>query len=294
MRPPEAVVLARAAAQHGVISSSQLAEAGLSAGWIQHRLKRGWLRRLHRGVYLIGPLEAEYSRAMAATLAAGSGALLSHYPAAVLWGLRPPRQGPMHVTIADGDRRSRAGIRIHRSILHPHDATRRHGIPVTSAARTLLDLAATATARETDRAANEAHVLDLVSTRSLNEQFSRYPWHRGTAALKEAHRTEPQLTRSEAERRMLDLIRKAGLPTPEVNVQLHGYEVDFLWREQRLVLEVDGYAFHSSRRSFELDRRRDQVMAAAGFRVTRATWRQTEDEAIGVAARLAVALSLPA
>jgi very-short-patch-repair endonuclease len=283
--------LVRAGAQHGVISSSQLAEVGLSAGWVQHRLKRGWLRRLHRGVYLIGPLEAEHSRAMSAALAAGSGALLSHYPAAVLWGLRPPREGPMHVTIREGDRRSRERIRIHRSILHPQDATRRLGIPVTSVARTLLDLATTATAKELDRAANEARVLGLVSTHSLNEQFSRYPRHRGTAALTAALQTEPRLTRSEAERRMLDLIRKARLPTPETNVRITGYEVDFLWRDAKLVVEIDGYAFHSSRRAFERDRRKDRELHALGYRVIRITWRELVEEPEAVVAALAAALS---
>jgi very-short-patch-repair endonuclease len=289
MRPVEVerMVLAVARGQHGVISVAQLAELGLSPGWIQHRLARGWLRRLHRGVYLVGPIEAERSRAMAATLATGPGALISHYPAAVLWCLRPPQEGPMHVTVAN-DKRDREGIHIHRAALHPADATRRHGIPVTSAARTLLDLAATTSV---DRALNEARIHRLVSDPSLNEQFSRYPRHRGTAALKEAMRTEPKLTRSEAERRVLDLIREAGLPTPEANVRIAGYEVDLLWREQNLVVEIDGYAFHSSRRSFELDRRKQSALAAAGLRVARVTWRQAQEEAIAVAARLATALA---
>src|SRR6476659_2655013 len=151
MRPGEVeqVVLARARQQHGVISSAQLAHAGASPGWIGHRVNRGWLRRLHRGVYLVGPLDAPHARSMAATLAAGSGALVSHYPAAVLWDLLPPNEDPIDVTIAGRDRRSRPGIRTHIvSTLHSADVSRRHGIPVTSAARTLLDLAATSTTRE--------------------------------------------------------------------------------------------------------------------------------------------------
>jgi predicted transcriptional regulator of viral defense system len=227
MRPGEVerVVLARARAQHGVISSAQLAEAGASPGWIHHRVERGWLRRLHRGVYLVGPLEAPHARAMAATIAAGRGALLSHYPGAVLWDLRPPGEGPMHVTIVGHDRRSRPGIRTHIvSTLHPSDITRRHGIPVTSAARTLLDLAATAPTQELDRALNEAHLQRRVSPHSLNEQFSRYPHHKGTAALKVLIDNEPKLTRSDAERLMLDLVRKADLPTPETNVRIAGWE----------------------------------------------------------------------
>jgi very-short-patch-repair endonuclease len=216
--------------------------------------------------------------------------VLSHYPAAVLWGLRPAREGPAHVTLPHGAH-NRPGIITHRAALHPADVTRRHGIPVTSAARTLLDLAATEPTTELERALNEAHLQRRVSTHYLNEQFSRYPRHRGTAALREAHQTEPKLTRSEAERRALELIRRAGLPPPEVNVQLHGYEVDMVWPNERVVLEIDGYAFHSMRRSFEQDRRRDQILTTAGYRVLRITWRQltNEPEAVLVAITRALA-----
>jgi predicted transcriptional regulator of viral defense system len=190
----ESAVLAVAARQHGVISQAQLAAAGLGRGWVRHRVARGWLRRLHRGVYLVGPLVAEHSRAMAAVLAAGPEAVVSHHPAAVLWDWRPPREGPMHV-IAGG--RSQAGVIVHHTALDPRDRTRRHGIPVTSAARTILDLAAAAD--QLERALNEAMLQRRVSLRSLNEQFSRYPRHRGTAALRRLLESEPTLTRSDAE-----------------------------------------------------------------------------------------------
>ena len=286
----EAVVVALACDQHGAISSRQVARAGLSAGWVRNRVKTGWLRPMHRGIYLVGPLESAYSRPMAATLAAGPDALISHYPAAVLWGLLPSTDGPIDVTIPERKARNRPGVRVHRARLHPHDGTRRHGIPVTSAARTLLDLATTATAKELDRAANDAWNLRLVSTHSLNEQFSRYPRHRGTAALKMAHSTEPRLTRSEAERSALELIRKARLPTPETNVRIGGYEVDLLWRAASLIVEIDGYAFHSSRRAFERDRRKDRELHALGYRVIRITWRELVEEPEAVVAALAAAL----
>jgi very-short-patch-repair endonuclease len=284
-------VLGLARRQHGVVSWSQLAGAGVSARWVDLRLARGWLRRLHRGVYLVGPLETEHSRAMAATLAAGPGALVSHYAAAVLWGLRPPADGPIDVTVPGRKTRCRPGIRTHNGDLHPADATLRHGIPVTSAARALLDLAATAATKDVDLALNEAHVQRRVSSHSLTEQFSRYPRHRGTAALREAQRTEPKLTRSEAERRAMGLIRKARLPKPETNVRIAGYEVDLVWREQRLVVEIDGFAFHSSRRSFERDRRKDRELQARGYRVMRITWRELVEEPEAVVAALAAALS---
>ncbi len=287
-------VLTLAGRQHGVITTAQLVEAGWSRHAIAHGVRTGWLRRVHRGVYLVGPLETPLTAAMAATLAAGRGALLSHHPAAVLWGLRPPRPGPIHVTVIARDVRS-PEFRTHRvADLDRHDATRRHGIPVTSPARTLLDLAIQATTNELDRATNEARIHHLVTHHSLNEQFRRYPRHRGTQALREAIRADPAFTRSEAERRALELIRRAQLPAPEANAQLHGHEVDLLWREHRLVVEIDGYAFHSSRRSFERDRRKDRELGDAGYRVLRLTWREVTEQAEATAAALATALTRPA
>src|SRR3954452_14257296 len=200
---PEAVIWRVAGGQHGVVTSAQLVAAGWSKDQILGRARIGWLRSVHRGVYLAGPLETPHTVAMAAVLA--TGGVISHSPAAVLWDWRPPREGPMHVTAAG---RTRAGIIVHRATLHPADITRRHGIPVTSAARTILDLAATG--EELDRALNEAMLQRRVSPRSLNEQFSRYPRHRGTAALRQLLESEPHLTRSDAEIIMRDLIRKAG------------------------------------------------------------------------------------
>jgi very-short-patch-repair endonuclease/predicted transcriptional regulator of viral defense system len=287
----ERAVLAAAGREHAVVSAAQLADAGLGRHAIAHRLATGWLRRMHRGVYLVGPLEAEHSRAMAATLAVGGGALLSHYSAAVLWGLRQGRERPIDVTVVGRETRSRDGIRTHVvAELHSHDATARAGIPVTSPARTLLDLATTADQRDLARATEEAQVQRRVTTHSLNQQFKRYPRHRGTAALTKAIQTDPALTRSEAERRLLELIRAAHLPAPEVNFRVEGWEVDFVWRQQRLIAEVDGYAFHSSRGSFERDRRRDRDLQAAGYRALRFTWRQIVREPAAVVAELTAAL----
>jgi very-short-patch-repair endonuclease len=126
---------------------------------------------------------------------------------------------------------------------------------------------------------------------SLNEQFSPYPRHRGTAALKEAHRIALALTRSEAERRALDLIRAARLPEPEVNARVGPWELDLLWRKDRVVVEIDGYAFHSSRRSFERDRRKDRDLQAAGYRVLRFTWRELTEEPEAVVAAITRALA---
>jgi very-short-patch-repair endonuclease len=291
---PDAVVVALAGRRHGVITAAQLAQSGLSKDAIAGRVERGWLRRRHRGVYVVGPLENPFTRAMAAVAAYGDGALLSHYPAGVLWGLCRAPVGTMHVTVSGRPVHGREGIEVHRANLHPADATRKEGIPVTSPARTLLDLAAALPQRDLDRATEEAQVQRRVTPHSLDQQFSRYPTHRGAAALKRAIRTDPARTRSEAERRLLTLIRAARLPTPDVNAPLHGHEVDFLWREQHLVVEVDGYAFHSSRRSFERDRRRDRDLQAHTHRVIRLTWRQITEEPEAVIAALAAALTRPA
>jgi very-short-patch-repair endonuclease len=280
VRPDEAErqVLLLAGRQQGVVAWEQFTRLGLTAGWVRHRVARGWLRRRFRGVYLVGPLHTPQTDAMAAALAAGAGALVSHSAAAVLWGLRPEREGSIDVTVSGRKIRERPGIRVHRGRVCAGDATRQQGVPVTSPARTLLDLAATLPQRELDRAVEQAQVHRRVSAHSLNEQFSRYPTHRGTAALTDAIRPDPALTRSEAERRFLELIRAARLPEPEANVNVGGYEVDFLWRSEKLIVEVDGYAFHSSRSSFERDRRKDQALGAAGYRVIRITWRQLTDE----------------
>jgi very-short-patch-repair endonuclease len=285
---PEARILELAGRHHGVVTSAQLVAAGWSPTVIRGRVRAGWLRRLHHGVYLVGPLESPYARAMAAVLA--SDGIVSSYPAAVLWDWRPPREGPMHV-IAAG--RSRPGLVVHHTTLHPGDITRRHGIPTTSAARTILDLAATEPTAELERALNEAGLQRRVSPHSLNEQFSRYPHHRGTAALKKATEAGPHLTRSDLERIVLALVRRARLPEPETNIRIEGYEVDLLWRDHGLIVEIDSWAFHSMRRSFDEDRRRDQVLVGKGLRVIRVTDRQLTEEPELVVATLTRALALP-
>jgi len=247
---------------------------------------------MHRGVYRVGPLETPLTRAMAAVLAYGKGALLSHYPAAVLWGLAPGPAATMHVSVAGRDARGRDGVRAHMvGRLDVSDAARHRGVPVTSPARTLLDLAGELGDNELSRATDEARIHRLVTDHSLNGQFTRYPHHRGTAALRKAIRAEPALTRSEAERRLLELVRAARLPEPRTNTRVGRHEVDFLWPAPELVVEVDGYAFHSSRSAFERDRRRDAELALRGFRVLRFTWRQIAGEPQAVVATLAVALA---
>jgi very-short-patch-repair endonuclease/predicted transcriptional regulator of viral defense system len=287
----ETVALARN--QHGAITFGQLVELGHSRASIRHRVASGWLRRIHTGVYLVGAVESPLARSMAAVLALGDGALLSHYSAAALWGLRRSPAQRMDVLVVARNAVGPKAVQVHKiGALHPSDARSRHGIPTTSPARTLLDLATQAPQRDLDRAVNEARVTKLVSDTSLNEQFSRYPHHRGRAALKRALQLEPAFTRSKGERLLLALVRKARLPNPVTNTELHGYEVDHLWREQRLIVEVDGWDGHSTRAAFEADRRRDADVQARGYRVIRITWRQLTEEPEAVVANLSAALAL--
>lgn len=232
---------------------------------------------------------------MAAVLACGEGALLSHRSAAALWSLGPYtiESAPMDVTVIERDSGRRHGIRAHRvHALAPDEATTRRRIPTTTPARTLLDLAAEVSGRELEAAVAEAERRRLATDRQVLALIARYPTRRGTRALRRLldRGTRPALTRSEAEERFLALIRRAQLAPPEVNVLVGRYEVDFLWREQRGVVEIDGFAHHSDRVAFERDRRRDADLAAEGYTVVRITWRQIVEEPATVVARVAQAL----
>jgi very-short-patch-repair endonuclease len=230
---------------------------------------------------------------MAAVLACGDGAALSHRNAAQFWTMlpHPARTGPVDVTVRSGDPRGKPGIRLHRnSGLSRAEIRIRHGIPVTSPPRTLLDLAATSP-NDLEQAFAEDRAKRLVSDNDLTALVANHRRHRGIKLLRAILEDGPRLTRSEAERRFLALVRRARLPPPEVNVRIGPYEVDFLWRRHRLLVEVDGYAFHSSRAAFERDRRRDAELMADGFKVLRITWRRIVDEPEALVACLAQALA---
>ncbi|HZA90581.1 MAG TPA: DUF559 domain-containing protein [Solirubrobacterales bacterium] len=287
-----------AAGQHGVVTRSQLLEAGLRSGAIDWRMQAGRLRPLHRGVYLVGPVAPPLAREMAAVLAAGPRAVVSHRTAASLWQLVPslPDGRVVDVIVVGRNPSPRRGVRVHRVRSMGRDEVRtfKH-VPITTPARTILDLAAEIPPRELEQAVAEAERRKLAEARHLLALVARYPRRHGTRALNRMLKGggEPALTRSEAEERFLALVRRAELPEPEANARLAGYEVDFLWRAARLVVEVDGFAYHSDRAAFERDRRRDAELAAGGHRVIRVTWRQIVDEPIAVAARIAQALASP-
>jgi hypothetical protein len=267
-RARDVVVAALAGEQHGVAARAQLLRLGLSASAIDRSVRAARLHPVHRGVYAVGhrvlTVEGHW---MAAVLASGDDAVLSHTSAAAAWDLIQIRAGATHVTLpGDPGRRKRRGIRVHRSgTLTPADTTVHRGIPVTTPARTIIDLARTLEGRALE------HVVDVADQRGLVD-FTDL-WHADSASLRAVlSRYSPAPTRSELEERFLALCDDHGIPRPETNVRIDGIEVDFVWRDARLIVEVDGYAYHRSPSAFESDRARDATLTAARWRVLRFTW----------------------
>ena len=218
---------------------------------------------------------------MAAVLACGDGALLSHRCAAALWGLLPIRGGRIHVTVDASGRSGRPGLAVHCARIRLEDRATRERIPVTSVARTLFDLAEVVdpgVLRRAFEAAERLRLLDLRAFDSLCEHRRGRHGLRPMLDLLPGLRPAPE-TRSELERRFLAFCRDARLPQPAVNVIVAGYEVDALWSDRRLVVELDSYEFHRTRAAFERDRARDAALQLAGYRVLRLTARRLEEEA---------------
>jgi len=260
-----------------VVSRSQLLALGLSRGAVEHWLSVGRLQLLFRGVYSVGhtALRAE-GRRLAAVLACGPGAVLSHRSAASHWGLLRTNQTRIDVTAPRG-RHGAPGIRLHRSrSLDAHDTTHHEGIPITSVSRTLLDLAATARPSELERALAQAERLQLYDHRATEGTIARANGHRGTQILAQATSRTPKWTQNEWEAEFLDLIREAGLPEPETNDALYvpdyGHcEPDYHWPQHRVIVETDGFETHGTRHAFRNDRAKDAALTAYGYRVLRFT-----------------------
>jgi predicted transcriptional regulator of viral defense system len=291
--PLERAIAELASAQHAVVSLSQLEALGLGARAVSHRVQRGMLHRVHRGVYAVGhPLLTREGRWMAAVLACGPNACLSHRSAASLWGVRSNDRSAIDVVVPSRAGRMRDGIDVHRGGgLAPADRTTLDAIPCTSLARTLLDLAEVVGARGLERAIERAEILRLLDMRPIDDVLRRAGGRRGAGALRAVlAEIEPgsTLTRSELEERFLQICRDAALPAPEIGAWIShpgggGAEADFAWRDQRLIVDVDGRDVHTTRRAFEHDRRRDQRLMLAGWRVVRFTWRQVVHEPAAVA-----------
>lgn len=281
--------------QHGVVARRQLVEAGLSEHRIDYRLECGQLTPIYRGVYAVRGPVGRLQREFAAVLAAGDGCLISHRAAAAALELLPPRpaEAPVEISTLRDVRIGGAGIRIYRvSGLDSDEVMMREGLPLTSPARTILDLAGVCGSRDLERALATALHRRLVERADLQALLDRYPRRKGRGRLRALIIVDgrPAFTRSEAERRFLDLVRGAGLPRPQTNVIVEGFEVDFFWSEQRLIVEVDGRAYHAGDPAFEGDRNRDAVLMAAGFRIMRVTWKQIVRESLPLLVRLAQVL----
>jgi very-short-patch-repair endonuclease len=264
---PDLVVAPIAARQHGVVSFGQLLAAGVGKDAVIRRVHAGRLHRVHRGVYSVGHAGlSQEGRWMAAVLACGDTAVLSHRSAAELLRLLPVARGAIHVTIPDlGGRARRPGIHIHRSgTLTDGQTTCRRSIPLTSPVRTLADLGGQVSAAQLRQATRQAEVLGL---------------YLGETA-------EPAPTRSELEHLFLRLCRRHRLSPPEVNVRVDRFTVDFLWRDQALIVETDGYRYHRGRRAFEEDRKRDLELRLHGYQVLRFSYVQVVEEPRAVAAAL--------
>lgn len=288
--------------QHGVVARRQLASIGFSPEEIKGMLAARRLQRIHRGVYAVGHCAlTPRSHWMAAVLACGPRALLSHRSAAALWGIRRTSQTRVEVTVPTDRGRDINGVRTYVSqSLEPRDRTTVDGIPCTSLALTLLNLAAVTDRRQTERACDEAEVQRLFDLRAIDELLARSRGHRGTARLRavlDEHAIGTTLTRSELEERTLALCRRAALPIPAVNAAVPcgpgvWHTVDFLWPAHRVILETDGYRYHRTRSAIERDRRKEADLVTAGHRVLRSTWRQVEREPERIGRMLRVALTV--
>ena len=269
--PPTLGELARR--QWGVITRPQLRAAGLGDSGVRDWVRDGRLHRLHRGVYAYGHdrLKVE-GRWLAAVLACGPGAVLSHRSAGRLWEVRQNNAALIDVTVPSRNGRiRRAGIRIHRSgRLGADEVAERDGIPVTTLARTLLDLADVLHPQALRRAITEAEYRGRFDLTSLIAVVESNPGRRGAKVMRAAEQAGHR-TRSPLEDRFLAFVDKWRVEEPESNVWLEGYEVDFLWRRVGLVVELDGAAEHGTRAAVRRDRRRDRVLWRAGFRTMRLT-----------------------
>jgi REase_MTES_1575/Transcriptional regulator, AbiEi antitoxin len=275
--PVDALISALADRQHGVVARRQLVELGVSDRAIHARLPRRLLVPLHRGVYAFGhdKLTLE-GRWLAAVLAAGSGAVLSHRDAAALHGMRkPPESRKVSVSTPSAAKGTPRLWVYGRRQFHDEDVTVVKGIPTTSPARTLVDLAPMLTAGQLQATIGEADrrgLLDVGATeRALRRTKGRHgQGHRRLLAALEAHEQRGiTLLRSELEERFLDLVIAASLPTPALNAPAAGFEVDALWRDERLAVELDSWAHHKEREAAAWDREKSNRLQNAGYRVLR-------------------------
>lgn len=291
---PDSVIAGVAQGQAGRVARWQLLDEGVTRRAIERRLQSGHLHPVHVGVYAVGhPRLDAAARRWAAVLAAGPDAVASHRTAGDIWGLRPDNRAMVDVTSARR-LRNRDGLRTHRARLAAQDRAEVGGLPLTSVARTLLDLAAVLRPDDLRRPIENAERHRVFDLASLDDLLSRAHGHRGAGALRRAldnHDPRHLLTRSELEILALAFLDGHRLPRPEVNVKLGPFEVDLLWRHVPLVGELDSWEFHRTREAFERDRARDRFLAARGVQVIRLTHRALTTRASRTAAEIAAALA---
>lgn len=269
--------------QHGVVATWQLIRFGFTHDDIRYRARTGRLHRKHRGVYAVGHGKlTPNGHRMAAVLAYGPDAVLSHRSAAAQWGIGP---GSWKIDVTTPrSRRSRQGIRCHTAALHPEDIATRNGIPLTSVARTILELASVLSQHGLTRLIEDAERAELIDLRALERAIARRPRAKGIrrlGAVLETYRGAAD-TRSQLERDFRALIVAAGLPEPQYNVVVAGLTVDVYWPEWKLVVELDGRRYHTSPHQFETDRLRDATLQKAGLRVLRVTGRRLNHAPVAV------------
>ncbi len=294
---PDAIIARLAARQRGVVTWRQLIEAGLGPGAIAHRCRTGLLHRLHRGVFAVGhrPVIRE-ARWMAAVLAYGDRAALGHATALGHWDLRQSSSSRIDIIVATHNGLSaRDGIRLHRcAALSADEVTVHDGIPITTVTRTLLDAAPSLRSTSLERVIERAEILRLFDLGAVQQVLDLHLNHPGAAPLAAAAALyrDDEATRSELEAMLLALCDAHAVPRPLVNRVVAGHEVDFLWPEHRLIVEVDGRRTHLTRAAFERDRARDAKLTIAGYRVVRFTYRQICHDPAAVGRTLAALLGL--
>jgi very-short-patch-repair endonuclease len=293
----ESAILKLAVRQRGVVSVVQLRAAGFDQAAIKRWLRAGRLQRLHRGVFHVtSACAAPRAVEMGALLACGlDRSVVSHRSAARLWGLTVDRPALIEVTVTGRNPGRKSGIAIYRvPVLDRRDMRLVDGVPTTAPPRTLLDLAAVLSFDDLEVAYAEARCRRLVQHRDLSALLVRTRGRHGLKALRRLLKFEREhgLCRSQAEREFLTLVQAAELPSPKSNTRVDGFEVDFLWPDQKLIVEVDGYAFHADRHAFERDRVRDASLNALGYVVMRVTWQQLVSRREAVIARVAKALTV--
>lgn len=261
------------------------------------RVASGHLVRIHRGVYAVGHRRLRREGVyLAAVLGAGGGAVLSHRDAAGLHSLRSASHRLVDVTVAK-QRRPLDGVRIHRAALPPEDVTEVEGLPVTTVARTLVDLAGAVPADSLRKALNEAERAGTFDLRAIERVLERTRGRNGRghaamrAALEDLRAHDVEETRSRMEDRFRALVAAHGLPRPRTNVWVRGREVDAWWPAAGVAVELDSWQWHRTRRSFQGDREKGNALALHGVALLRFTWRDVTERPAQVAAQVAAALA---